>query len=76
VIVPDTCPRPDGDHQDLERAPQRFEGRVYESLVKGDGNLVIVDETGVYLSDGGSTEISIPAPEVAFVTRGRGACCA
>ena len=72
VIVPDSCPRPSEDLNELDRPPVRFDGRVYESRDSAQGDMLIVDDAGVYLYDGAKTEISIPAAEVAIVTRGRG----
>ena len=69
VIVPDACPRPADDLKELERPVTRFEGRVHEDREAPKGDLLIVDDAGVYWFDGKQAEVSIPAAEVAFVAR-------
>jgi hypothetical protein len=69
VIVPDSCPRPGEGLADLERPVTRFDGRVHEDREAPKGDLLIVDDAGVYWFDGKQAEVSIPAAEVAFVAR-------
>jgi zinc protease len=72
VIVPESCPKPSAELKELERPPARFDGRTYQARQDPSNDTLIVDDAGVYWTDGAKTEISIPADELAFVTRGRG----